>query len=408
MMNWIVVALRNLGRNRARTVLASSMVTFAAGLTVFLAGMEDGIEASSVEQGTSLFVGQIQVTRPGYDNNPRVSDTVPGLDNALKTLLGDPGVISATPRIEAFGLVFGPEKSTGVRMVGLVVSSETLTTTLKRTVSDGSFLDDRDAAGALVGPDLARLLEVGLGDSLTFITQAADGSIGVGSFVVRGFVNTGDPGIDTRTLLVTAGAARSALAISGTHRVVVRVRDVNTAEPIAKRLQSQLPGLSVLSWETYLNIVKMMMDVGRAYAFIVLLIFLLLAVAGISNVMIVSVSERTREMGLMMAVGARRRQVFFTILAESALVGFFGVLVGTGIGIGAIGLTGVTGIDLSAWSEGIKLVGWPDVIYPRFGPVFAQGVVMTAVASLAAAVLSGLFPAFGAARLEPAQAMRQV
>ena len=407
-MNWLRIALRNLGRNRARTVLASSMVSFAAGLTVFLSGMEDGVEASSVERGTSLFVGQLQVTRPGYDDRPRVSDTIPGLENALKTLLGDPGVISATPRVEAFGLVFGPEKSTGARMIGLAVSSETLTTTLHRMVSGGAFLDDQDTAGALVGLGLARLLGVGLGDSLTFITQAADGSIGVGSFVVRGIVSTGDPGIDNRTLLVTAGAARFALSLSGAHRLVARTRDVNSAEPTAKRLQAQMPGLSVLSWETYLSTLKMIMDLGRAYAFVVLIVFLLMAVAGISNVMIVSVSERTREMGLIMALGARGRHVFLTVLVESALIGFFGVLVGTGVGISLIALTGITGIDLSAWSEGIKLVGWPDVIYPRFGPVFAQGVVMTSVASFLAAVLSGLFPALGAARLEPARAMRQV
>jgi len=407
-MNWLRIALRNLGRNRARTALASSMVTFAAGLTVFLCGLEDGVEASSVERGTSLFVGQLQVTRPGYDDRPRVSDTIPGLESALKAVARDPCVFSVTPRIEAFGLVFGPEKSTGARMIGLVVSSETLTTTLNRTVSEGSFLDDRDSAGALVGPGLARLLEVNLGDSLTFITQAADGSIGVGSFVVRGIIKSGDPGIDNRTLLVTAGGARSALSLSGAHRLVARTRDVSAAELTAKRLQAQMPGLSVLSWETYLNTVKIMMDLGRAYAFTVLLVFLLLAVAGISNVMIVSVSERTREMGLMMALGARGQYVFLTVLIESALIGFFGVLVGTGVGISLIALTGLTGIDLSAWSESIRLVGWPDVIYPRFGPVFAQGVIMTALASFAAAVLSGIFPAIGAARLEPARAMRQI
>jgi|GEM_PF-2804534 len=407
-MNWLMIALRNLGRNRARTALASSMVTFAAALTVFLCGMEDGVEASSIEQGTSLFVGQLQVTKPGYDDNPRVPDTIPGVENAIEGLLRDPEVVSVTPRVEAFGLVFGPEKSTGARMIGLVVSSETLTTTLHAMVSEGRFLDDRDPLGALVGPDLARLLAVSIGDSLTFITQAADGSIGVGSFVVRGLVSTGDPGIDSRTLLVTAGGAREAIALSGTHRLVARARDVNSAEAAAKRLQTQLPELSVLSWETYLNIVKMMMDVGRAYAFIVLIVFLLLAVAGISNVMIVSVSERTREMGLIMSVGAHRRHVFLTIVLESSLIGFFGVLVGTSVGVLLIALTGATGLDLSAWSEGIKLVGWPDVIYPRFGPVFAQGVVMTAVASFMAVVLSGLFPAIGAARLEPARAMRQI
>ncbi len=407
-MNWMIIALRNLGRNRARTVLASSMVTFAAALTVFLCGMEDGVEASSIERGTSLFVGQLQATRPGYDDKPRVSDTIPGLESATRIILQDPEVISVTPRVEAFGLVFGPEKSTGARMVGLTVSSETLTTTLHRTLSSGAFLDDEDRAGAVIGPDLARLLAVGLGDSLTFITQAADGSIGVGSFVIRGLVHTGDPGIDSRTVLVTADGAKDALALSGAHRLVARTHSVNSAEPAAKRLQAKLPELSVLSWETYLNIVKMMMDVGRAYAMIVLVVFLLLAVAGISNVMIVSVSERTREMGLMMSLGAHRRHVFFTIVVESGLIGLFGVLAGTAIGIAVIWLTGITGLDLSAWSEGIKLVGWPDVIYPRFGPVFAQGVVMTAFASFFAAVLSGLFPAMGAARLEPAKAMRQV
>ncbi len=407
-MNWLLIAIRNLGRNRARTVLASSMVTFAAALTVFLCGLEDGVEASSVERGTNLFVGQIQVTRPGYDDNPRVPDTIPGLENALHTLLGDPEIVSATPRVEAFGLIFGPEKSTGARMIGLEVSSETLTTTLNKTVSEGSFLDDRDPAGALVGPDLARLLGVSTGDSLTFITQAADGSIGVGSFVIRGLVRTGDPGIDSRTVLVTASGARDALAISGAHRLVARTHDVNSAEAAAKRIRSRLPELSVLSWETYLSVVKMMMDVGRAYAMIVLVVFLLLAVAGISNVMIVSVSERTRETGLIMALGARRRHVFLNIVVESGLIGLFGVMAGVGLGVLAIALTGATGLDLSAWSEGIKLVGWPDVIYPRFGPVFAQGVLMTALASFLAAVLSGLFPAMGAARLEPANAMRQV
>jgi putative ABC transport system permease protein len=407
-MNWLMIALRNLGRNRARTALASSMVTFAAALTVFLCGMEDGIEAGSVENGTNLFVGQLQVTKPGYDDNPRVTDTIAGLEDVLGTVAGDPGVVSVTPRVEAFGLVFGPEKSTGARMIGLAVSSETLTTTLRKTVSGGSFLDDRDPGGALLGPGLARLLDVNIGDSLIFITQASDGSIGVGNFVIRGLVNTGDQGIDSRTLLVTAAGAQDALSLSGAHRLVARTRGANAAEAIAKRLQARLPGLSVVSWETYLNLVKMIMDVDRAYVMIVLIVFLLLAVAGISNVMIVSVSERFREMGLIMSLGAHRRHVFFTILVESALIGFFGVLAGAGIGMLAIALTGVTGIDLSAWSEGVKLAGWPDMIYPRFGRFFIDGLVMTSVTAFLAAVLSGLFPAMGAARLEPARAMRQV
>jgi len=384
------------------------MVTFATGLTVFLTGLEDGIEAGSVENGTNLFVGQLQVVRPGYDDNPRVTDTIAGLGKVMQAVKDDPGVVSATPRVEAFGLAFGPAKSAGVRMVGLTVSSETLTTLLHTRVAKGSFLDDRDPRGALVGPDLARLLGVSLGDSVIFLTQAADGSIGVGSFVVRGLVNTGDPAIDSRTLLVSAGGAQEALALSGAHRVVARTRGSDIATAVAKRLQPVLPDLSVQSWETYLGMIKMMLDIDRSYVMIVLMIFLLLAVAGISNVMIVSVSERFREMGLVMALGAHRRHVFFTVLVESALIGFFGVAAGTGTGMLAIALTGATGLDLSAWSQSLKLVGWPDMIYPRFGRFFAEGLVMTSIATFLAAVISGLFPAIGAARLEPARAMRQV
>ncbi|MEO0145777.1 MAG: FtsX-like permease family protein [candidate division WOR-3 bacterium] len=407
-MNWVIIALRNLSRNKGRTGLASSMVGFAVALTVFLCGMEDGIEAGSVEAGTSLFVGQLQITKPGYDDNPRVSDTIPGLQYALSVLSGDPDVVSAAARVEAFGLLFGPEKSAGTRMIGLDVPSETLTTRLHKMLKEGRFIDPDNPGSALIGSNLARQLGVGIGDSMTFITQAADGSIGVGSFILSGIIETGDMNLDSRTLLVNINEARATLAISGAHRLVARTRGAEAAEPAAKRLRPNLLGLSVLSWETYMNIIKMMTDIGRAYAMIVLVVFLLLAVAGISNVMIVSVSERTKELGIIMAMGAHRRHVAFLILMESFFIGFFGVMVGVALGIGIVAATGVTGIDLSAWSRAIKMVGWPDVIYPRFGEFFLQGTIMTCILSFLAALVSGLFPAVGSARLEPARAMRQV
>ncbi len=403
MMKWLKLALRNLGRNRRRTALTGTVVVVGAALTVFAWGIEEGAEMGSVENTTNRLQGQVQITSENYNIKPDVRDTLSNLGRICEELDNTPGVVSYSARTEAFGLIFGPKRSGACLLMGVEPQQETTTTTLHRGVITGEYLNgQRDRI--LISRSLSRVLGVVPGDTVVFLTQAADGSMGVDRLVVQGIFEAEG----AKLALAHRDRVQSMLALPGTgvHRIVIRVNDVHAAAGIAADLAGRMPDLHVESWQDYLRVLVESSGLMRGFIDMTLFLLALLAVAGILNTSLVSVSERVREIGLVSALGGSAVGIFTQILWESVIISVVSVLIGIGSGTLITVVTGRTGLNFSAWAKGAEIVGWPSVIYPRTGPLFLQGLLTTCIVFLLAAIISGLAPALKAARLQPARAMR--
>jgi len=401
---FLKMAWRNLWRNPRRTLITTSSITIGLIAIVFYFGFMDGMNRQTLENNIRGHSGHIKVYAKGYQKDPAISKRIINPEGILEILLSEPHVLYALPRINTQGLVATGEKSAGAMILGIDLKKEENVSDYKRYVGEGTYYIP--GGGILIGKGLAKLLRAGIGDILSIIIQAADGSMGAENYKIGGILSTGEAVMDNSLVVMSLEDMR-ALTVAGESvtEITVILESAEYTEKVTGALAMRLDMevLELVSWKELLAFLLDMQGLAEIFKYVPLVILIIVASLGILNTVLMSVSERTRELGIMMALGTRPSRIVFLILLETAIIGIAGVILGvTG---GAILLTyfGDRGIDFSQWKEGLMTIPFhPTTIYPVIEPVsfyLATGVVFVS------AVMSALYPAYKAARLRPAEAI---
>lgn len=405
---WIPLrlGLRNLRRRPLRTGLTFGMLAVSTTLIVFANGLNEGTYADMIRLATTTFTGQMQVQHPDYLDSPSLFETVDDPEAVLGRLRADPEVVAATPRVEVAGLLSKGKRTTGVMLTGVDPAGERKTTTLAGALKSGTWLEapeDADSLPIVLGAGLARRLRAEIGDELTFLGQAADGSIAAELYTLVGIVESGAAQLDATMAFIRLGDAQSLLELGQrVHAVVVRLEDVARTQRVAARLE--VPGEArVLPWQTLMPGLDESIRADRSGMVVFVVIIILVVVLGAANSMLMSVFERTREIGVMKALGTSPGRLVLITMAESTWLAFMGVGLGLLVGVGLNAYFGQAGIVFFeepiefggvSFREAHPINNWlSTVVYP--GIIFLAG------------VLAGLWPAIRAARLDPVQAIRE-
>jgi len=401
------LAYRNLWRNGRRTLLTLSAMIVSLALLILALGIFAGMLRDVLASATEQYHGHLVISSGDYQESRDLYTTLDETTLPLPALEKDHQIIGISPRLRGFGLVSHGDSSYPAELLGIHPSAEASVTSLQRQLVVGTPLTDDDTDGALLGESLAKRLGVKTGDELVFVTQAADGSIGNDLLTIRGIFKTGDAVHDNGLLLVPIGWLQRTLALPGKiHEVALAITDPLAAAASAARLQPLLPKpLQVTDWGTLLPEMREAIasfDVSRLI-FSIILYFA--AGLGVLNTLFMSVLERTREFGILMAIGLRPGRVRLLVLLESLLLALLGV---------ALGLTGglllslameKTGIDLSRWITPISYAG--GTLPPRLHTILElRNFTDPALMLLATTLFAGVFPARRAAKLQPVAAIR--
>ncbi|MDE2293007.1 MAG: ABC transporter permease [Elusimicrobia bacterium] len=403
---WLL-AWRNLWRHRRRTAL--TVLSVAAGLTglVFGQSLLETIQLQLVGKSTGIHTGDLQV----FDD--KVSDFKfpdrwmkdPAKVDAV--LRADPDVAAFERRVVVTGLVSAKKDSAGVLFCGVEPARDPQVLTISRYVEEGRPLAP-GGDGAFIGVDLAARLGVGLGDELVLMGTARDGSMGAELAKVRGIFKTGSKTFDDQIVYVGIAKMQSLLGAEGTvNDFVVRLRDPERLEPARTRLAAALKGLPVqaVTWERIDAEIVGIRDYQDALLRIVLAVVFVIVALGILNTLLMSMFERVREFGLLMALGARREFIGKLVVAESVLMGALGAGLGLAAGAALIAYYARVGLALPVKDAVNTFLPFDTVLYLRFD---WPRHVWALAAVFGTSALSGLPPALKAMRLRPAEALRQI
>ncbi len=409
---------RNLWRNPRRTFITMAAIAFGYAMLLFVACLMAGLRWQMIENGTSLVMSQIQVHAPGYYPNDSIQKTLGGRKGTdvgalLSTIGADRRVYAATPRAYGYGLLSAAHRSAGVELMGIVPDQERKVTLLYRQVVKGSYVTTQNPKGVVIGDVLASTIGIELGSEIVLLTQAADGSMGNDVYAVVGFFHTGLDDIDRGLVLMSLPALQDLLQLAPNriHEVGIKLKDITAATPVASALALQLKKslpVRVMAWPELAPELANYVQFNRGITFVLFVIFFLLAVIGVMNTMLMAVFERTRELGMLMALGLRPIQVIELILAEAMGLAFASLLVGAVMGIPLLWYLQVHGLDLGgATGEVISLAGVlvGHLWYGRQDfPAYEEAAIGLALTT----VVSALYPAWRAAHFRPTEAIRKV
>ena len=364
------LASRNLWRNKRRTLLTLSAMVVSLALLTLSLGVFSGMLVDILASTTEQYHGHLVITAENYLDDRDMYRNFAADRDIGGILEEQPNITGYSPRLRGFGLVSHEQNSYPAELLGVLPDRETTVTKLNKQLTAGRFLTSADNDGAVLGSSLARKLDVSPGDELVFVTQAADGSIGNDVLVVEGIFRTGHSGHDNSLVIVPQRWLQKVMALDGRiHEIAAAVDDPLRASEYKAQLAIRLPdGLTVTDWGELLPEMREAIasfDVSRMI-FVVILYFA--TGLGILNTIFMSVMERTREFGILMALGLRPPQVKRLVLLESFLLGLLGTSLGLVFGLGLSYYMSAVGIDLSAWITPVSYAG--GTIQPRLKAVF--------------------------------------
>ncbi|GJQ34675.1 MAG: ABC transporter permease [Anaerolineales bacterium] len=402
-MNYFKMAYRNLGRHRRRSLLSGLALALGTALLMFIAAFFQGEMRSSMETTLKLNTGHLQVRDEDYDPD-KLSVAweylIENPDQAAAQIEALDPVRVATPRLVASGIVSVRDESAGVQIMGIVPESEA-NTPYRDGIISGEFITADDREGILIGLPLAESLGLKAGDQISLLVNTSDGDVDEQQFTIRGIFTTGTSAWDKGIVFLPLAKAQAfSRAENHASMIFILLKDREKAEEVAGAIQGE--GIVVKTWTQMNELLVLVEDFSNAYLAIINLIVLGVTATVIVNTLLMSVFERTREIGVLSAIGMKGRQVIALFLSEATLLAFGGIGVGALAGWALSAYFGKVGVyfgDLGI--SGDMLL--EDRIYTYLTLDSAVNLIITA---FLITILASLYPARMASRMEPVEALR--
>jgi putative ABC transport system permease protein len=399
------LAFRNFFRNTRRSLISGLSVAIAITAIVFARSYINGVFENVNENVVKLVSGHINVVTPEYKRRERLlplSEAIE-LDDQFYRALDSEEITHVSPRIK-FGVLLG-EEELGVAALGYAFNPETESNIsgLDKRLTHGAYIASGEKA-AILGKGLAERLNMTVGDTLTIITRTAYDSPTGMNVVVKGLFETGLGGVDRSLFYIPLDIGQHMLDMDGyATEVAILVRDTDRAVSLAQDIHSRT-GLLCIPFQhnrllRYINVAHLIFGV---FYFIILLV----ACSAIANTMLMVVFERTREIGMMKAMGLNTRDVIGLFIIEAAFIGLVGSLVGTIFGTILSYWLKYQGIDISvASSTSSQGMPFGPVIYLSPTPFIIIGSFLF---GLIATIVVAMLPITKVIRLEPAKALKAI
>jgi putative ABC transport system permease protein len=402
----LALAWRNLWRRPQRTILSLLSMAFAAALLVFMLSFQIGIYTTMKESSLRIFDGYAQFQPEGYAADPGLDRTIAQPEELARSAVAVSGVTAAAPRVSSIAILAHGERSFGAEVIGVDPARERRLSSIASMVRDGRYLDPADRDTAVLGASLARNLQLAVGGTVTLLGAARDGSVAADVLRVVGIYHSGIPESDRSILEMPLSRAQDTFGMTGRSSTIAlggpSLGAVNGALP-ALRILARQHGVTVLDWGALEPAMKDVL--ALKYATTTLLYLTLVAVVAfiILNTLLMSVLERTREFGMLLAVGMRPRLIGRMVWFELFALATAGCSIGLGLGAGVTLWFQYRGIAFSGLTDLLAQFGLSPKLYPTLTLLSAfigPGAILLAV------TIGGIVPYIRVAHLTAATAMR--
>jgi putative ABC transport system permease protein len=403
------IAWRNVWRNKRRTLIALIAISLGLISLAFMDGAIAGFQQTIFGNAVKLQGGNIQVHAPGYKEKAKRMPLLPLTDprRVVRVALAQSKVVAASESITTGGFLSSHEATMPVVIIGIEPEKEAPVNLVTKHITRGRYLVAGDEDLILIGQAMADRLKVGVGDRITLIGRATHEQMRRRTMTVVGIYDLGLPEVEKSQVYVSLAEAQSLFDLRDqATEVGIALESVGQERDVAAVLQVALPGYEVSTWQELNPEMKQSLDVDKQVMNIFGLVVLLIAGVGILNLMLMAVFERTREIGILAAMGLKRREIMGLFLTEGILIGLLGAIAGFFLGGLVVSLFGQYGIDFSAsasMGEMMALLG--DRLYPQLA---VDLLIQRSLTVAAIAILASLYPAWQASKREPAEALHYV
>lgn len=411
-MLMLKLAFRNLLRNRRRTTLTLLSMLGGYLLVALLNSVEEGSYDQVLNFYTRDVTGHVQITAPGFIERPNLHRTVPADESLLNQLSDQNGVEAVTARLESSALAYGEDKSFPVAVTGIHPEREAQLSLLVDKLTAGNYLtSDLDESGfysAMIGHAVARQLSLGVGDELVLISQGADGSLANDLYRVVGIVGDADS-MEARQVFLPLTAAQELFVLpEQAHRVLILGTDYRRATALSNQLALWAENTpfaeaeaEVDPWQVVAKDFYDTMEADREGSVFASYVLIFLVCVGVLNTVLMSVMERTREFGVLKAIGTSPSRLFMLILLETQMLALIACALGFLIALPANYWLTHVGFEMG---EAIEVSG---ILFSHYrGQMSVAVFAFPAVVIFVAAFIVALLPGLRAARLTPIDAMR--
>jgi len=406
------MAWRNIWRNPRRTIITVSAIMFASLLLVFMLSFQFGSYETMINTSVKISTGHLQVQAHDYQDKKSIRLVVPDPQAIAKRLEKIPKVESYTFRGQAFSLVSSKDRTFGAMVTGIDPRREATVSRLKKLIRKGSFLSSEDRNQALVGALLAKNLRVNLGDELTILGQGRDGSIAATVVTVKGIFSSGIDDFDRNSVSIPLKTFQEVYTMRGAvHEVVIIADSLSDIAEIKSSLNDGLSAhadqglLKTLDWEELMPGLRQGIEMDLISGLIFYFLLVIVVAFSILNTFLMAIFERTREFGVLMAIGTTPLRLTKVLLIESMTITIIGIFAGIITGSAITLYFQSHGIDISGASDLLSQFGISGRMYPRLSIISAfSGPLAVLVITFVAA----LYPALKVQRMQPVEAMRAV
>jgi putative ABC transport system permease protein len=398
------VAWRNIFRQRRRTIL--TVLTMCGGFTLsaISIGWMDGTYNRIIDMFTRNRLGHVQVHAQGYLDKPSLYKRILDYDRVGQLIGQIRGVEAWTPRLYSAGLASVGEKTAGVRIIGIDPQRESVTTRFEKKIVEGKSFSPVASHEAILGKGVAKTLKAETGDEIVIVSQGADGSIANDLYTIVGLLESGDPASDQTAFYLHLQDAQELLVLEdAVHEIAVVAANLGQVSRLTEEIRQALddPQLGVAPWQEFARSFYVAMKADREGGWIMLFIVILIVAIGVLNTVLMTVLERTREYGVLRAVGTRPLQVFRLVVWEVAFMATIGIAAGFCLSLPVNYLLSQYGIPmpLTFTYGGVEFTHY-------YAEVNAHSLYLPAITVALAAMIVSIFPAIRAAKIAPARALR--
>lgn len=398
----VKLALRNLMRQKRRTIYTGLSMLVGFVLAGFFIGWADGTYNHMIDKFTRNRLGHIQVHQEGYLDKPSLYKTIGSPEEIGNRIDKYEQVEAWAPRVFSAGLVSITEKSAGAEIIGVDPQREEETTSFSNKVVEGRYF--AESGEVLIGKELAKILNGGVGDEIAIFSQAADGSIAENLYTVVGLLDMGDPRLNRSGFYMSLSDARELLVLyNQAHEIALTLHELRQVDEVTQILQAEFSDteLRVAPWQEFAEEFYRAMQADKNGMYISLVVVILVVAITILNTILMSVMERQKEYGVLKAIGTRPGSIVKMVIAETSMLALFSILIGSLITFLLNTYMAEYGLHLSS------PINWGGVqLETMRGEVNLRSFVLPSITVIMTSLTVCLFPAVKAARTEPAKTMR--
>jgi putative ABC transport system permease protein len=399
-----VLAWRNIWRNKKRSLIVVMAIAFGLWGGLLSGAVMMGMSESMVRSAIDRNLAHIQIHTPTFQREKEIRDFIPSDLQVVRNAERMNGVQAVSPRALIYGMASSPASAYSIKIVGIDPAREKRVTTLWQDLIQGRFFSNEGRNPILIGEKLANRLKLKLRNKVVLSFEGMDGAITYMACRITGIFKTESSQFDESNVYVQSADLYRVLGSDEiVHEIALRASSTDVLDKLSRQLQLEYPELRVETWRELAPELAFMAATMENFTYLFVAIILLALVFGIANTMLMSVMERIRELGVLMAVGLKKGKIFLLILLETFALSLVGGMAGTAFSALSISFLGRRGIDLSAFAASMESFGAGSVLFPFLPPAMYLYLILMI---MAAANMAALMPAWKAIHLEPAEAIR--